>query len=143
MKEWQAIVKKKIDITITLINSAPSILPAPPGITDVGINALRLACTIIESGRDTEAVDCEPKRSSGSQRSCCMRFTPSWDTRGCEGNRRDCLQFRIFCLVTWRWARNRDTSGESEKGQWGKQNHATSQTLHNASSRTKAPLPIY
>jgi hypothetical protein len=31
-----------------------------------------------------------------------MRFTPSCETRGLEGKRRDCFQFRIFCLVTCR-----------------------------------------
>lgn len=83
----------------TLMRSAPSTLPL---LLAIGMNALRRACTIIESGRDTDAVDCEPSRSSGSQRSCCMRFTPSWDTRGLDGNRSDCFQFKIFCRVTWR-----------------------------------------
>ena len=82
---------------LALITSAPS----PPPVTPEGVvKALRLACTIIEFGRATELEVCEPKRSSGSQRSCCIRSTASCDTCGSAGKRRDCFQFKIFCRVT-------------------------------------------
>jgi hypothetical protein len=84
----------------TLMCSAPSTLPDEPGMT---INPLRRAFTITEFGLDTEAEDCEPRRSSGSQRSCSIRLTPSWDTRGRDGKRNDCFQFKIFWRVTWRY----------------------------------------
>jgi hypothetical protein len=86
-------------IECTLMRSAPSTFPIVLG---SGIKPLRRAFATIESGRDTEADDCEPRRSSGSQRSCSIRLTPSWDTRGRDGKRRDCFQFKIFWRVTWR-----------------------------------------
>ena len=84
----------------TLIRCAPSTLPAAPVIE---MKPLLLACTIIEFGLLTDDDACEPRRSSGSHRSCSIRLTPSWETRGREGKRRDCFQFRIFCRVTCRW----------------------------------------
>ena len=84
---------------LTLITSAPS----PPRVAPEDVTrALRLACTIMEFGRTTELEACEPKRSSGSQSSCCIRSTASCDTRGSAGKRKDCFQFKIFCRVTWR-----------------------------------------
>jgi len=97
------------------MRSAPSMLPAP--VLAVGMKALRLAWTIIESGRETEEVACEPRRSSGSHNSCCMRFTPSYVTRGFEGNLRDCFQLRIFCRVTWRWV---ESKGVHRRGKLGR-----------------------
>lgn len=63
---------------------------------------LRRACTIMEFGLLTEDDACDPRRSSGSQSNCSIRLTPSCDTLGRDGKRRDCFQFRIFCLVTCR-----------------------------------------
>jgi len=84
---------------LALINSAPS----PPRVAPEDVmRALRLACMIMEFGRTTELEACEPKRSSGSQSSCCIRSTASCDTRGSAGTRKDCFQFKIFCRVTWR-----------------------------------------
>lgn len=81
---------------------APSTLSVcPTGAT----KALLLDCTRSELGRDTEAAAWEPSLSSGSHSSCCMRLMPSWDTRGLEGNLRDCFQLRIFCRVTCLWER--------------------------------------
>jgi len=54
----------------------------------------------MEFGRETEDDVCEPSRSSGSHKSCCIRLTPSCETRGREGNLSDCFQFKIFCRVT-------------------------------------------
>ena len=82
---------------LALITSAPS---PPPVAPESVVKVLRLACTIIEFGRETELEVCEPKRSSGSQRSCCIRSTASCDTCGSAGKRRDCFQFKIFCRVT-------------------------------------------
>lgn len=70
------------------MNSAPSTLPDDPGI---GKKALRRALTTMELGRDTEAVDCDPSRSSGSQMSCSIKLIASCDTRGREGKRKACL----------------------------------------------------
>jgi hypothetical protein len=85
---------------VTLITSAPStVRVAPDGV----MKPLRLACTIIEFGRTTELEVCEPNRSSGSQSSCCMRSTASCDARGNDGKRKVCFQFKIFCLVRWRY----------------------------------------
>jgi hypothetical protein len=92
---------------VTLITSTPSKVRVAPD----GVKALRLACTIIEFGRTTELEVCEPKRSSGSQSSCCIRSTASCDTRGNEGKRKDCFQFRIFCRVRWRY--EADTRGQN------------------------------
>ena len=82
---------------LALITSAPS----PPRVAPEDVTrALRLACTIMEFGRTTELEACEPKRSSGSQSSCCIRSTASCDTQGSAGKRKDCFQFKIFCRVT-------------------------------------------
>lgn len=82
---------------LALMRSAPS---TPPDVPGVAMKPLRRAATAIELGLDTDAVDCDPRRSSGSQRNCSMRFTPSCDTRGRDGKRNDCFQFRIFWRVT-------------------------------------------
>ena len=76
---------------------APSTLSVCP---TGGIKPLLLDCTRSELGRDTEAAAWDPNLSSGSHSNCCMRLMPSWDTRGLEGNLRDCFQLRIFCRVT-------------------------------------------
>lgn len=58
----------------TLIRCAPSTLPMVPcGV----MKPLRLACTIMELGLLTEDDACDPRRSSGSQRSCSIRLTAS------------------------------------------------------------------
>ena len=85
---------------VTLINSTPSTEWVVP---DGVMKALRLACTIIEFGRTTELEACEPKRSSGSHSSCCIRSTASCDTRGSVGKRKVCFQFKILCRVRWRY----------------------------------------
>lgn len=96
----QSIVKQRFQSwPYTLIRCAPSTLPMAPVIE---MKPLLLACNIIEFGLLTDDGACEPRRSSGSHKSCSIRLTPSWDTRGREGKRRDCFQFRIFCRVTWR-----------------------------------------
>ena len=84
----------------TLICSAPSTLG--PVVKAADPYPLILACVTIEFGRDTDEDDWDPRRSSGSQRSCCMRFTPSCDTWGVAGKRSDLRQFRIICRVTCR-----------------------------------------
>ena len=63
---------------------------------------LRRACMIMEFGLLTEDEACDPRRSSGSHRSCSIKFTPSCETLGREGKRSDCFQFKIFCLLTCR-----------------------------------------
>jgi hypothetical protein len=80
----------------TLIRSAPSLLP----LFVAAAKPLRRALIIAELGRTVDEDACEPRRSSGSQSSCCMRSMPSRETAGLPGKRRDCFQFRIFCLVT-------------------------------------------
>ena len=80
---------------LTLICSTPSILaPPPPPIWPK--NPLRRTLTISELGRLVETVDWLPSLSSGSQSKRCMRSTPSFETRGRDGNRNACLQLRIF-----------------------------------------------
>jgi hypothetical protein len=99
---------------VTLITSAPStVRVAPDGV----MKPLRLACTIIEFGRTTELEVCEPKRSSGSQSSCCIRSTASCDTRGNDGKRKVCFQFKIFCRVRWRYGAGAEvrTTSKSKK----------------------------
>lgn len=95
---------------LTLMCSAPSTLLAAP---KWGKNALRRALTIIEFGRDTEAVDWEPRRSSGSQINCSIRLIASCETRGREGNRNACLWLRIFCRVIWRCRGHRQVSSRA------------------------------
>ena len=92
---------------------APSTLSACP---TGGIKPLLLESTTSELGRDTEAVACEPSLSSGSHSNCCMRLMPSWDTRGLEGNLRDCFQLRIFCRVTCLWKRGIGLNSRSVEG---------------------------
>lgn len=91
---------------LTLISSAPSTLPVDE--LTGSTNPLRLAWTTIELGLETDEDACDPSRSSGSHNNCCMRLIPSWDTRGRDGNLRDCFQFKIFCRVTWRWRKSYD-----------------------------------
>jgi hypothetical protein len=73
--------------------SAPSTDKGPPKEL---INPLRRFCIINESGRVVEDAVCDPIRSSGSQRSCCIKFIPSRETRGLGGNLRFSCHFRIF-----------------------------------------------
>jgi hypothetical protein len=82
----------------TLSCSAPSTLGVPLSIGEP--YPLILACVNMELGRDTEEGDWDPRRSSGSRRSCPMRSTPSCDTWGLAGKRSDLRQFRIICRVT-------------------------------------------
>lgn len=45
-----------------------------------------------------------------------MRLMPSWDTRGLEGNLRDCFQLRIFCRVTCLWKEGVGLNAENVEG---------------------------